>query len=201
MRVRACADSGRARGCAHLAGRARNLEQQLAQQLHAALPDAPALRADARLHGWQQQRQRGARVALHHDAAGAHGGLAHTLRLVGQAAQDAWQHGGQEGLECGAQRGGQETQQREVALPHCSARGAAAVRHGGQQRLHLRAAEHGQHLRQALRRARALHAGRVRLQRLLQPRHEVREVRVAHALQQRRQRLGGDGADLGDGVH
>ena len=62
-------------------------------------------------------------------------------------------------LECVGECAGQELEKREVALAHEGVFGAAALQDVWQQSIQILATQHCQHLRKALCRPTALHAG------------------------------------------
>ena len=103
---------------ANLSRGTRHLEQQFAEELHAALSDAPVGRADASFDSWKKKRKRSLGVALDNHAASAHRGVAHALGFVRQAAENTRQHSWQKRLERGPEGGRKEPHQREMAIAH-----------------------------------------------------------------------------------
>ena len=101
---------------ANLSRGARHLEQQFAEELHAALSDAPVRGTDASFDSRQKKRKRSLGIALNDHAASAHRGVAHAFGFVGQAAKNTRQHGRQKRLERGSEGGGKESHQREMTV-------------------------------------------------------------------------------------
>mmetsp|Transcript_16451 Transcript_16451/g.57499 ORF Transcript_16451/g.57499 Transcript_16451/m.57499 type:complete len:452 (-) Transcript_16451:5236-6591(-) len=175
-------------------------EQHVAEQLHAALPDAPVVRVHALVERRQQRLGRRERVDVDDDLAGAHRDVAHHVAVVGEALHDQGQNGTDVRAEGLAHRARQERQHPQQPL----ARRRRRVRRERQQLredlAQARLAQRDNDLAEALRTTRPLHGRRVGLQRVHQPRHEVAEVLLADAAGQRAKGARRDAADVRDRV-
>ena len=181
---------------ADLATDAGDTEQQIADELNRALPNAPRLVEQAELELRQQEIDRLGTVVRHDHATGAHRCLADKVGVVRETGQHRLNDLAEVRRETVAKGDGEEHEQRDVTLAHKDSRAARVLQDDGQEVLEAVDTESCENLGDTLRRALLIHLGGRRFENAHERVDKVREVALAEALDEASQGLGRRGPCL-----